>query len=269
MLRLLALPLIALGCGSSADLPYDGLGAPHTLAEPSILGASDGEAGAGGAAGATSGAAGAETTDDCRPHRPVLLPEVINARDLGGTPLSTGSVGCGAVFRGPPIVLTESGCAEAKSLGIRTIIDLRIESESLAKPDSACVGATGVYAPLPIPYGLSAEDYLADFNETTSIAKVFHTFGDPTRYPIYFHCTWGRDRTGVVGALLLSLLGANRHDVMSEYLLSQPNVGAYPDALNAVLDEIAARGGAEAVLRYIGISSDEIAVIRERMIVPE
>jgi protein-tyrosine phosphatase len=260
MLRFFALPLAVLGCTSPTDLPYDGLGAPHRLAEPSIVGSASGDAGAG---------SGAAPTDTCRPHRPVLQPEVVNARDLGGTPLVLGNVGCGSVFRGPPLAVSDSGCAEANALGIRTIIDLRIESERLAKPDSACIDATRVYAPLPIPYGLSAEDYLADFNEVASIAKVFHTFGDPERYPVYFHCTWGRDRTGVVGALLLSALGATRADVMVEYLLSEPNVGAYPDALDAVLDDIQARGGAEDVLRYIGISKEEIAVMRERMVETE
>jgi hypothetical protein len=119
-----------------------------------------------------------------------------------------------------------------------------------------------VFAPLPVPYGLGPSDYLNDLHETASIALVFHTFGDPAAYPIYFHCTFGRDRTGIVGALLLLTLGATRSTVMQEYMLSQPNVGAYPNALDAVLDEIEQRGGAEAVLKSIGITGEELAVMR-------
>jgi hypothetical protein len=56
---------------------------------------------------------------------------------------------------------------------------------------------------------------------------------------------------------------------MEEYLLSRPNVGAYPDALEAVLDEIAQRGGAEAVLKSIGITDAELDVMRSHAIAVE
>jgi protein-tyrosine phosphatase len=197
----------------------------------------------------------------------VLTPELSNARDLVGTPLADGAtVACGAIYRGPPLRLTEEGCSQAAELGLRTLVDLRVEGERTSLPDSSCVQADRVFAPLPVPYGLGPTDYLNDLHETASIALVFHAFGDPNAYPIYFHCTYGRDRTGVVGALLLMALGASRAAVMEEYLLSQPNVGAYPDSLEAVLDDIEQRGGAEAVLREIGISDAELAVLREHAI---
>jgi protein-tyrosine phosphatase len=200
----------------------------------------------------------------------VLTPGLSNARDLVGTPLSDGgSVACGAIYRGPPLILTEEGCTQAAELGLRTLVDLRIEGERTSLPDSSCVQAERVFAPLPVPYGLGPTDYLNDLHETASIALVFHTFGDPNRYPIYFHCTYGRDRTGVVGALLLLALGATRAAVMEEYLLSQPNVGAYPNSLEAVLDDIEQRGGAQAVLRELGISDTELAVLREHAITVE
>ena len=42
--------------------------------------------------------------------------------------------------------------------------------------------------------------------------------------PIYFHCSAGKDRTGVFAALLLDLLGVDRNDIITEYLLSLPNM---------------------------------------------
>lgn len=193
----------------------------------------------------------------------VLTPDLENARDVGGTPLEAGgSVACGSIFRGPPLTLTTTGCEQARTLGLRTVIDLRIETERSSRPDADCTGASIVPAPLPIPYGLSAGDYLADLHAKDSMALAFHTFGNPESYPIYFHCTWGRDRTGVVAAVLLLTLGVSREDVMAEYMLSQPKVGAYPSALDAVLNEIAAQGGPDVFLRSIGISDEEIAVIR-------
>lgn len=226
-----------------------------------------GSAGVGNPTGASAGtgSAGAPVTEPlgCAPGRFVLLDHVTNARDMGGTPLlPEGSMSCGAVYRGPPLSLSPDGCSAASKLRLRTLIDLRTDSERGSNPDAACVDAKRVFAPLPIPYGLGPTDYLNDLHETASMALVFHTFGDPAAYPIYFHCTFGRDRTGIVGALLLLTLGASRAAVMQEYMLSQPNVGAYPTALNAVLDEVEQRGGIEAVLKSLGISDEELAVIR-------
>lgn len=173
---------------------------------------------------------------------------------------------CGAVFRGPPLRLTPGGCLDADALSIRTIIDLRTESERNAVPDAACVQAARVLAPLPIPYGLAPADYLRDLRETASIAAAFHTLGDPNAYPIYLHCTWGRDRTGVVGALFLLALGADRATVMQEYQLSAATVGAYPSSLAAVLDEVETLGGIDKFLATIGISRAELAAMRARAI---
>jgi protein-tyrosine phosphatase len=235
-------------------------------------GANGGSA-ANGDSGGTSGSAGSEdeaadsgTQATCPQHPWVLVPDLVNARDVGGTPLSQGgSVACGSIFRGPPLALTSVGCERARALRLRTVIDLRVDSERSSLPDSTCTEADFVSAPLPIPYGLAAADYLADLN-ADAIATVFHTVGDPERYPIYIHCTWGRDRTGVVAALLLLTLGVSPREVMAEYLLSQPTVGAYPDALQAVLDELEAQGGPESFLTSIGISPQEIAVIRSHTV---
>jgi protein-tyrosine phosphatase len=148
----------------------------------------------------------------CARSQPILSCAVRNARDLGGVPLApAGNASCGQIFRGPPLAsLSAQGCADAARLGVRTIIDLRTESERVALPDAACLGANVVLAPLPVPYNVSPEDYLADFDSTESMARVFHTLGDEAAYPIYFHCTYGRDRTGVVAAAVLLAVGARR-----------------------------------------------------------
>ncbi|HEX2875814.1 MAG TPA: tyrosine-protein phosphatase, partial [Polyangiaceae bacterium] len=270
----LGLVLAVGGCSSEITLePLPGVVGreiiDHKTARP-ILARSDVMVPDTSAPGSDGGAAGAPAETSCKPNQTVLSGLVTNARDLGGTPLATGeSVACGAIYRGAPLRVSETGCAEVAGLGLRTLIDLRIEGERTGSPDSDCVAATRVFAPLPIPYGLSATDYLNDLHATESIATVFHTFGDPDAYPIYFHCTFGRDRTGVVGALLLQALGATREVVMEEYLLSRPNVGAYPDALDAVLDEIAQQGGAEAVLKSIGITDAELDVMRSHAVALE
>lgn len=196
----------------------------------------------------------------------ILADELTNARDVGGVPLCDGaSVPFGALFRGPPLgPLTAAACSELEELGIRTVIDLRIDSERQAQPEASCVfeDATVVSAPLPVPYDVSPADYVADLTTFDAIARAFQELGDPDSYPIYIHCSWGRDRTGVLTAVILRALGAARADIMKEYLLSDASVGAYPDSLAGVLDEIEARGGIASYLASAGVAPKRIDALR-------
>jgi protein-tyrosine phosphatase len=206
----------------------------------------------------------------CARSRPVLACDVINARDLGGVPLApAGAVACGALFRGPPLAgLSTTGCADVARLGLRTIIDLRTDDERRSRPDDPCVTAAVLPAPLPVPYSVSPEDYVADLDTAASIATVFHALGAAASYPIYFHCTYGRDRTGVVAALVFLALGVSREDILSEYALSAASVGAFPESLTAVLNEVERRGGVEQVLSAAGVTAGELAVLRSRARIP-
>jgi protein-tyrosine phosphatase len=194
------------------------------------------------------------------------MDDLTNARDVGGTPLPGGaSVAYGALFRGPPLAdLSAAGCAEFAQLGIRTVIDLRIASERAATPESNCVNDTAqvALAPLPVPYNVSPSDYLADLNATDSLRAAFQYLGDESAYPIYIHCTWGRDRTGILAAVILSALGASRAAIQHEYQLSMATVGAYPRSLEAVLDEIERRGGIDSFLDLTGIPADQRSILR-------
>ncbi len=215
---------------------------------------------------AGAGAAGGAVA--CSRSQAILPGALKNARDLGGLPVPpASSVACGALYRGPPLAkLSAEACLDVAHLGIKTLIDLRTESERAATPNQDCDAAQRVEAPLPIPYGLAAADYLNVLNTTPSIALAFHTLGNPEAYPVYFHCTWGRDRTGVVAALILLALGATTEDVMREYLLSSATVGAYPDSLTAVLDEVERRGGIEAFLSDAGVTANELTVLRSHVV---
>jgi protein tyrosine phosphatase (PTP) superfamily phosphohydrolase (DUF442 family) len=211
--------------------------------------------------------AGEGVPGQCVRSAKVLSGHVTNARDLGGTPIEpAGAVVCGALYRGGPLAaLSMEGCDRVKQLGIRTVVDLRTEGERQSVPDSACLDARVVLAPLPIPFNVSPTDYLADLHAAPSVAAAFTAFGDEAAYPIYFHCTYGRDRTGVVAAVVLRALGAARADVMQDYLISRQTVGAYPASLEAVLDEIDRRG-IDTYLADAGVSPEKLAVLRARAV---
>ncbi len=232
------------------------------------------EPGAGWAPMAVAGARAPEpTAGSGAPPRfgtsEVLVGAVENARDLGGVALpGNARVPYGAVFRGPPLAdLTAAGCAQAASLGIRTVIDLRMPSERQSRPSSACVqdATRNVLAPLPIPYSLDGRAYIEDLNTVSSMAEALRALADPNAYPIYFHCTYGRDRTGVLAAVLLLALGASREAVLEEYLLSKATVGAYPDSLRELMQEIDRQGGIDAYLTQARLTTEQVAVMRERL----
>ena len=229
---------------------------------------SPGSAGAASGEDEPGGSSPLDPIDDLSP-RWVLEDEIDNARDLGGTPLPSGAVVArGAVFRGPPLRLNAAGCDAFHQLGIRTVIDLRIDSETKQVPQATCVqqSAEVVSAPLPVPYNVSPRDYIAILDSRASIASIFDRLGDAEAYPIYFHCTWGRDRTGVIAAVLLRALGASRATIMREYELSKLHVGAYPQSLEAALEAIEQRGGIDAYLASAGVSDAQLATLRRRLI---
>ncbi|HKU39123.1 MAG TPA: tyrosine-protein phosphatase [Polyangiales bacterium] len=259
---LCAVALSAAGCLQSQEelIPHRARSKPASVAPGGSAGHAVVPAGAGGSVAQPPSAVQELFADD-----------LLNARDLGGTPLSHDrSVRYGQLQRGPVLArLSDAGCAEFEKLGVRSVLDLREETERSATPESACVEAKAqlVHAPLPIPYSLSAIDYLADLNTDASIARAFELLGDPEAYPIYFHCTYGRDRTGVLAALILLALGASPDVILEEYSLSSASVGATPNSLRAVLDEVERRGGIEAHLGAIGVSAQALEVLRARVVV--
>ncbi len=201
----------------------------------------------------------------CPPGKPVLVNVVRNARDLGGLPAARGTTNCGFVFRSAaPGGLDESGCEKLKALGITTLVDLREASEWNALPDPSCV--TVVHAPLPIPYSLSVADYLADLRSDASMKLVFETLAS-AQGGVLLHCTYGRDRSGVVTAVLLRAAEVSRAEVMNDYLRTAENgLGGTPPSLEAVLDDLDATGGARSRLERIGVSEAQWKAIATRLV---
>ena len=199
----------------------------------------------------------------------VLVGAVANARDLGGISGANGPIQCGQLYRSAaPANLSSEGCASMEMLGIATVIDLRVEEEREARPDAACLTAQAelLLAPLPIPYGVSPAEYVADFESDESIRRIFDQLADPAAYPLLFHCTYGRDRTGVVTALILLALGVSREAIMADYQrTAESGLSITPGSLSAVLDEVASRGGIEAHLAALGVSPAALATLRSRM----
>ncbi len=208
------------------------------------------------------------TAIDARPDGPRscrgirwVLPELRNARDLSGTLGGGGGVvSCGHLYRGPaPVNLSEAGCSQWAELGIRTVIDLRNAAEIRDAPTSDCVrrSVDTIEAPM------SATSYLAPLDNRQSMAMAFTVLADPSRYPVYLHCSRGVDRTGVLVALVLTAIEAPPTAVTAEYELSaEAGFVTDPQGLAAMAGEVDRRGGILAYLAGIGITPAQIRSIR-------
>jgi hypothetical protein len=159
--------------------------------------------------------------------------ELFNFRDVGGF----GGVRPGLLYRTDALCgLVESGRVAYEALGVHTVIDLRrpeeIEAQGRA-PDWAYRCWHNVVlreAPPPVgecPDVASLPAYIASIYLGMSkygaddIVRVLSLLADPATGPAVIHCAGGRDRTGVVVALLLELLGVPDEEIALDYHLSE------------------------------------------------
>ncbi len=97
--------------------------------------------------------------------------------------------------------------------------------------------------------------------------RLFEQLGEDKSLPLLFHCSAGKDRTGVMTALLLTLLGVDRQTVIDDYLLSAKVWNdANLVAIESLLTEVESQGGIEAFLSKIGVPADLQTKIRNRLL---
>jgi protein tyrosine/serine phosphatase len=109
------------------------------------------------------------------------------------------------------------------------------------------------------------EEYLG------SMRQIFADLADPENYPMYLHCTWGRDRTGTVVLLLQGLLNVSKEDLLQEYRLTgyvTPAV-ATNNKMDVVFMQLESYEGdtlQEKIIDYltttVGVTEEEIASIQ-------
>jgi protein-tyrosine phosphatase len=230
--------------------------------------------------------------------RRVELQGAFNFRDLGGVPTARGKlVARGCVFRSDALHrLTAADASMLASMGIARVFDLRSPSELRKEGIGEFCRARHVHVPL-VQETLSAFDPDIDWARVDlgkryvemltvggdTIRTVFEAASDGGG-PIVFHCTAGKDRTGVVAALFQRALGVPDETIVADYALSEiylrtaldayrrsllerrfaPDVVAYltsspPERMRATLRELDRRWGSTAsYLEAIGVGEDVI-----------
>ena len=245
---------VATGCARASDVKAGGNASPRQSDLPQSR----------TSVGQAARPASSSAEEQIAPVRWVFTADLTNARDLGGVPVAGSASTCfDELYRGQALTLSRVGCDEFAALGIRTVVDLRSGFERFFLPNADCVQNSASVLIAPLGETLDYVDFISTQEGLDSIAATFAVLGDPEAYPVYIHCTFGRDRTGVMSALILSALGASREVIVAEYNRSNATVGASPELLEGVLDELDAQGGIEALLQQVGVTTGQLDTLRE------
>ncbi|HET9062195.1 MAG TPA: tyrosine-protein phosphatase [Candidatus Binatia bacterium] len=197
--------------------------------------------------------------------REVALSAAFNVRDLGGLPAGDGwRVRRGRAYRADALHrLTPPDRAVMAGLGIRRVFDLRSEAELARDGIGEFAGrvAEHVHVPL-VRVSLSPFDpdidwktvnlrdrYLEMLHEGgAAIRAVFSALAADTFDAVVFHCSGGKDRTGVVAALVLRSLGVPDATIVEDYSLSEVNLAEAVREYRAQLEEAGLDSSAIAYL---------------------
>ena len=237
-----------------------------------------------------------------------------NTRDLGGLAVADGGrTRFGRLLRAGTLqdLTTDDVRYLTEDLGVRTVVDLRMADEA-AREGSALSGIPAVrYFSLPLSStGNVRSDIVADGAEmdiaghyvallegsAANIVTAARIFADDTRAPTIFHCAAGKDRTGVLAAVLLDAVGVGREVIIADYALTGQRMkqisarllrlATYRDmqalsrgikgaatadeeSMAAFLDELHGRYGSGAgYLTAHGLKSGEFAALREALVEP-
>ena len=240
------------------------------------------------------------------PDRWVPLEGTVNFRDLGGYPTLDGrSTRWRSTYRADGLhALTDADIHELKARGLGTVIDLRTSGEIEVATMQADFADRWINIPLLLEVakpdefaktpGLLGSHYLEMIDEGQDrIKAIFEAILDSGPAAVVYHCSAGKDRTGIVSGLLLSHVGVDRETVIADYALSALAMDAlrerlmarYPEAADSIaaansmfeanpltLEKTLAKvdadyGGATQYLHSCGLSPEQLQAITERTLI--
>ena len=173
-------------------------------------------------------------------YRRLPLEGLENVRDLGGYAVPGGMTSYGVFLRSEvPSALTNSDIAFLRDYGIKTVIDVRGASEVELKPDLLRYEDFVEYIHLPMADRIAAqgsgvlrmrpmdEDFSWGIhyismceNQKAWVKSVIEAISS-AKGGLLFHCTTGKDRTGIISALLLGTCGVDAMDIAADYCVSE------------------------------------------------
>lgn len=169
-----------------------------------------------------------------------------NFRDMGGMrAIGGGKVVWGQLFRTDDLVgLTGTDLDYLASIPTVSVIDFRTPEEVVLAPDKLPVTTQHYYNYHIIPGKLSGmggvqsaarlmreiyRQLVSDDKIMATYRKFFERIQEPDKLPLIFHCSAGKDRTGLAAALFYFALNVHYDDIMENYMLSAVYIeGKYP-----------------------------------------
>jgi protein-tyrosine phosphatase len=246
---------------------------------------------------------------DTSPSRHIPLTGTFNIRDLGGYSTATGSSTLWRrLLRADSLhKLDQAGIAALLAEGLTTVVDLRHEHELIAAPSPFAAHAGVTYLNvdlladlLPDAHGEYQEgrDVLLDLyvrvidDRGAKLLQILDAIANAPDGAVLFHCAAGKDRTGIVAALLLGIAEVQRDAILDDYELTTLQMAAVmPDyerraaergqdlrnlhallasrreTMAALLDHIDMRhGGIPAYLAAIALSPNATDKLRSRLL---
>jgi hypothetical protein len=207
-------------------------------------------------------------------QRAVTLKGTRNTRELGGLPTADGQIKSGKIFRSGALCFASlDDAAKLHDLGIRTIVELRLPQEIQKDgPDKAYLLEgipSQIHWPMGNSHGLGREAYVSYVDENEQLFRDFFLLlAEPESYPLLFHCSAGKDRTGILTALLLESLGTPREVIMDDYIHSRritPKLKVQEDWIQVVFDRIDQSGGIDNYLTEIGVSDAQRQAVKKNL----
>ncbi|MBR2406613.1 MAG: tyrosine-protein phosphatase [Clostridia bacterium] len=174
-----------------------------------------------------------------------------NIRDMGGWMTESGKRikyellyrgGCIDGYNGGPMLTNNGKTTFKKVLGIRTEIDVRGSDAAMTVSPFG-----GEYFDLP----MTQYDYIYNDKTTkTSLGGIFDVLSDESKYPIYYHCNAGADRTGTLSFIIGGLLGVSFDDLTRDFELT--GFSSRGKRLRAKLNTDTLTFSADGVMQYSG-----------------
>lgn len=238
------------------------------------------------------------------PRRILQFPDLLNARDLGGYPTVDGErTRWRSVLRSDDLVqLTSAGVQAITEYGVETVVDLRWPDEVAASPHpiprdlkhvryhQISLLSRSVADWAPCQEGSTKEMWKCAVLEHTRVElkEVLQVIASASPGPVLFHCVAGKDRTGIVAALLLALADVVPDAIAYDYAASTEHLrDAYleryanlepaeiieavrcpEEGVHNMLEYLARFGGVRGYLEEIGLPSQDIARLRARLRAP-
>ncbi len=223
-----------------------------------------------------------------------MLSSSYNTRELGGFKTADGSITKNNVYWRSDVLSEPQADDISKLLSahITTIIDMRTEAERAKTPNTLSELSDFEYHHFPIVEGSGVLESLEavplsymTIATAENMPKVMKVLAEAEQ-GVLFHCTAGKDRTGVVSAMILMTCGVDRESIVRDYVISREYnhkrleafLAAHPEvdrnivlanekSMNGFIDLFTERfGTVENYFERIGLSIDHIERIRSKLI---